>query len=126
MKAHFDGPNTICLIAVGEDEQKRMNAIAEGHQVRISCVHSVFPTGFHSFSLEFKQTNKVTEPDEVVELKRRIHSLEQEIKVDNELLAERDRLLAMIPACPIHGAGCIPWAMKWIHDALGHDTTTEV
>lgn len=31
-----------------------------------------------------------------------------------KLLAERDRLLAEIPLCPDHGAGCVPHAIEWV------------
>ena len=30
------------------------------------------------------------------------------------LLVERDRLLAAIPPCPIHGPQCVPHALGWI------------
>lgn len=47
----------------------------------------------------------------------RIEKLESEIAVDDKLLAERDRLLNTIPACPAHGAGCVPHAIAWVDDA---------
>ncbi len=34
------------------------------------------------------------------------------------LLAERDRLLAAIPPCPIHGSQCVPYALEWIKAAV--------
>jgi hypothetical protein len=44
----------------------------------------------------------------------RIASLEREVAVDDKLLAERERVLAEIPECPVHGSGCVPHAVEWI------------
>lgn len=125
MKAHFDGPNYIHLIADGEDEQKRMSAIAEGYNLRISAAQSVYPTGFHGFWIEFKRQDEQPQAYDVSELRRENYELRREIEIDNILLAERNKLLAMIPPCPIHGSECIPWAKKWIHDMLARDLGSE-
>ena len=52
------------------------------------------------------------------ELNAQIEALAKEIKVDDELLAERDRLLDAIPACEAHGNRCVPHAIEWVRAAL--------
>lgn len=52
--------------------------------------------------------------DELAQLRARIRDLEQEVAVDDKLLAERDRLLEAIPACDAHGDKCIPHAIEWV------------
>lgn len=44
---------------------------------------------------------------------KRIQELEAELKVSDELLKNRDALLAAIPECPAHGK-CMPHALEWI------------
>jgi hypothetical protein len=43
----------------------------------------------------------------------KIKELEAELKVTDELLKDRDALLAAIPECPAHGK-CVPHAIEWI------------
>jgi hypothetical protein len=43
-----------------------------------------------------------------------IKRLEEELKVDEKLLDERNRLLKTIPGCIVHGNECIPGAIEWI------------
>jgi hypothetical protein len=52
------------------------------------------------------------------ELNAQIEALAKEIKVDDELLAERDRLLDAIPACEAHCNRCVPHAIEWVRAAL--------
>lgn len=42
-----------------------------------------------------------------------ITKLKNELKVTEELLNDRQRLLDAIPECPVHGK-CIPYALEWI------------
>lgn len=42
-----------------------------------------------------------------------VSELEKEIKVTDDLLADRQRLLDAIPECEVHGK-CIPHALEWI------------
>lgn len=51
-------------------------------------------------------------------LHKRIKELEEEVKIGDRLLAERTKLLRMIPACPEHGEDCVPNAMEWVQDVL--------
>lgn len=44
-------------------------------------------------------------------------ALRAQLATDEKLLAERNRLLAAIPACPEHGAGCVPHAIEWVEKA---------
>lgn len=57
---------------------------------------------------------------EYVSPQRRIEKLEAEIRVDDELLKDRDRLLEAIP-CPTHGA-CVPFALEEIKRLRGLET----
>jgi len=38
----------------------------------------------------------------------------QHVAVDEQLLAERDRLLDAIPECAAHGNRCVPNAIEWV------------
>jgi len=40
--------------------------------------------------------------------------LKEELDITDKLLADRDRVLRAIPECPVHGSGCVPWALEWI------------
>ncbi len=53
--------------------------------------------------------------DAISKLKERISELEKEIKVDDELLKGRNRLLHAIPECNVHGSECIPHAVEWVN-----------
>lgn len=53
--------------------------------------------------------NKLTEVQAA-----RIAALEEELRIDEKLLQHRSALLAMIPPCPEHGEGCVPFAVEWI------------
>lgn len=44
--------------------------------------------------------------------------LEEYVDVLEKLLQERERLLAEIPPCPVHGAGCVPHAIEWVRAHL--------
>ena len=56
-------------------------------------------------------------------------ALRQELEVTNQLLADRQRVLDAIPACPAHGS-CVPHALAWIakvkasHTAWDEDGVT--
>jgi hypothetical protein len=41
---------------------------------------------------------------------------DEELRVTEELLAERNRLLDAIPECSVHGPQCVPHAIEWIKD----------
>ena len=44
---------------------------------------------------------------------KRIKELEEELKVSDVLIKERDLLLEAIPLCVAHGR-CVPHAIEWI------------
>ncbi|MEW6115633.1 MAG: hypothetical protein AB1553_01875 [Nitrospirota bacterium] len=48
-----------------------------------------------------------------------LQKAQEEIKISDKLLAERNRVLEAIPECPIHGKQCIPHAMDWIQRKRG-------
>lgn len=45
------------------------------------------------------------------EARREILMVKQELRVSDEIIADRNRLLALFE-CPAHGAGCIPFAIQ--------------
>lgn len=47
-----------------------------------------------------------------------IQRLREELDVTDNLLAERTRLLQIIPACDAHGDQCVPHAMEWVRDSI--------
>lgn len=48
----------------------------------------------------------------------------EELHADNQLLAERDRLLAAIPECEAHGP-CVPHAIEWVERSMQIRATLE-
>lgn len=51
-------------------------------------------------------------------VERQLAEVREELEITDKLLADRDRLLAVIPACPQHGAQCVPHAIQWVQAAL--------
>lgn len=51
---------------------------------------------------------------QLYEDKKYIQRLEEEIEIDNKLIAERSRVLEAIPECTAHGSNCVPNALSWI------------
>ena len=49
------------------------------------------------------------------DLEKEIEEFRREIKVSDQLIEQRDRLLQSIPECPVHGSGCIPHAIEWVN-----------
>jgi len=54
--------------------------------------------------------------EELEKLHERIKSLEDELKITEKILTERERVLKAIPECPDHGE-CVPHALEWIEKA---------
>ena len=50
-----------------------------------------------------------------------VAALEEELRITDKLLAERNRLLEAIPPCPMHGSQCVPHALEWIHKKLSEE-----
>lgn len=48
---------------------------------------------------------------------KKILDLIAELEVTDKIIAERNRLLAAIPACPVHGQ-CVPNAIEWVEKAM--------
>lgn len=40
------------------------------------------------------------------------------LNVNEKLLAERQRVLDLIPDCPKHGGNCVPHAIEWIKERV--------
>jgi len=51
-------------------------------------------------------------------LVRRCADLEEELKVTDRLLTERQKVLDAIPECKAHGKNCVPNALEWIAEQL--------
>lgn len=41
----------------------------------------------------------------------------EEISIADKIIAERDRLISAIPACPVHGQ-CVPHAIEWVEKVV--------
>lgn len=54
----------------------------------------------------------------IMDAARRIRELEEEVRIGDTLLAERNRLLATIPGCDVHGQDCVPHAIEWVQGML--------
>ncbi len=65
-------------------------------------------------SQEEKATENIKSQTALPLAQERIRKLEEEVKVTDKLLQERDRLLEAIPKCPAHGL-CIPHAVEWVN-----------
>jgi hypothetical protein len=50
-----------------------------------------------------------------------IYKLKEELRVTEELLETRNKLLEAIPACPVHGSQCVPHAMEWVKEQMAKD-----
>lgn len=71
-------------------------------------------------------TNPRSEIEARVSLERRaqavdaihqlFHDMQEEIKVDRVLLADKKRLLDEIPGCEVHGDDCVPHAIDWVRE----------
>jgi hypothetical protein len=48
---------------------------------------------------------------------REVLDLLEEISTADKVIAERDRLIRAIPACPVHGQ-CVPHAIEWVEKVL--------
>ncbi len=46
--------------------------------------------------------------------KSRTTGIEEELKVYERLMTERDKIMAAIPECSVHGKQCVPHALEWI------------
>jgi hypothetical protein len=52
-------------------------------------------------------------------------ALEAELVVDEHLLEERARLIAVIPECDVHGA-CVPHAIEWVENAIKAEADKQI
>jgi hypothetical protein len=48
---------------------------------------------------------------------QQLAEVREELVLTDKLLAERNRLLQAIPACPAHGSECVPHAIEWVQAA---------
>ena len=55
----------------------------------------------------------------MVEKDAEIATIREELRVTDQLLTERDRLLKSVPECKAHGDQCVPHAIEWVQSAAG-------
>jgi hypothetical protein len=48
------------------------------------------------------------------QVNKMMEDVKRELKVTEELLEERQRVLDAIPDCKLHGRNCVPHAIEWI------------
>lgn len=53
----------------------------------------------------------------LMDILARLHAAEEELRITNALLEQRERVLNAIPECPMHGPDCVPHAVEWVHAA---------
>lgn len=53
----------------------------------------------------------------IINLKAENKKLEKELKITDELLEERQKVLDTIPECQVHGKGCLPKISNWIKES---------
>ena len=49
-----------------------------------------------------------------------LEKVKHELKITEQILSERQRVLDAIPECPIHGGNCVPYALEWIEKQKGN------
>lgn len=59
---------------------------------------------------------------EIEMLRKEVDRMEKEIKINDELLTSYRRVLYAVPECPIHGVGCVPYALDWIESIKKTDS----
>ena len=53
-------------------------------------------------------------PEEGEDRCEKCEKLKEELRVTEEILTERNRLLEAIPECSVHGKQCVPHAIQWV------------
>lgn len=62
--------------------------------------------------------SRIVKMEEILKLQQKIKDLEEELSIIEKLLEERNKLLTTIPACPLHGNECVPFAIDWVKEML--------
>lgn len=52
------------------------------------------------------------------QLKAENEELKQSVFYSDQIIETRNRLLRLIPPCPMHGEECVPHAQDWVQAAL--------
>ena len=53
----------------------------------------------------------------VEDLRKKIETLEAELRITGQLLSDRQKVIDLIPPCELHGSNCLPHAADWIMSA---------
>ena len=89
-----------------------------GLKVLAEAAHADLPDWNPDFGLTDPQKDFSMQagPAVVLALIEEIERLTEEVKLDDKIIAERNRLLDTIPQCAAHGQ-CVPYAIQWVKDA---------
>ena len=80
-------------------------------------IGEVIRAGWHKkYTQQYNQIEKLKA--ELDQARRELADARMEIKADDLIIAERERLLSAIPECPQHGSSCVPHAIEWVNDRL--------
>lgn len=74
--------------------------------------HGHYETMFRVVREEVEASRRTYRASE--EAEARIAELEEEVAVDDKLLATQYRLMDAIPGCELHGNRCVPHAVEWV------------
>lgn len=112
--AHYTNTLILAATQAGRAEAQQEMAKCEHCDLPLVCA-SAQAERIHGLELMHAETLTRAEAAEaeITRLSSLLAQREKEIAVDNQLLKERDRLLAAIPECPTHGP-CVPHALAWI------------
>lgn len=55
------------------------------------------------------------------QLKAENEELKKNVHYSDQIIETRNRLLKLIPPCPVHGEECVPHAMEWVSAALAKE-----
>lgn len=70
---------------------------------------------------EGRRMGAKTALDERDQLKAENEELKQNVYYSDQIIETRNRLLKLIPPCPVHGEECVPHAMEWVSAALAKE-----
>lgn len=72
------------------------------------------PQLINSFITDYVNRNVYDKKYSQSEVDAMMEDVRKELKVTEELLNDRQRVVDAIPECPTHGANCVPHALAWV------------
>lgn len=73
--------------------------------------------GLYPTNAQYAFSDALT-PAVILALLDELQACKEELRITENLLQARDRLIAEIPECPDHGPNCLPHARDWIRSNL--------